>query len=60
MFLFQLYSVPDDFADMLDFYTREGFRVLALACKTLDNAIDWEKVMDISRYEYDVYHYYRI
>ena len=49
MFYFKSIQFPDDFADMLDFYTQEGFRVLALACKTLDNAIDWGIVMDISR-----------
>ncbi|XP_072037099.1 polyamine-transporting ATPase 13A3-like [Amphiura filiformis] len=44
-------TVPDDFADVLDYYTQEGFRVLALAYKTLDNAIDLPKVFDISRDE---------
>ncbi|XP_018422668.1 PREDICTED: probable cation-transporting ATPase 13A3 [Nanorana parkeri] len=42
-------TVPSDFATVLEDYTREGYRVIALAHRKLESKISWHKVQNISR-----------
>lgn len=42
-------SVPDDYNEMLDYYTRRGFRVIALAGKSIPN-LTWVKAQRMKRY----------
>ena len=49
LFAIALHAVPDDFDDVLDFYTRQGYRVLALAYKPLDNTVNLSKVSELTR-----------
>ncbi|KAM5165293.1 polyamine-transporting ATPase 13A3 [Mantella aurantiaca] len=42
-------TVPTDFASVLEDYTKEGYRVIALAHRKLESKIAWHKVQNISR-----------
>ncbi|OCT80712.1 hypothetical protein XELAEV_18027526mg [Xenopus laevis] len=42
-------TVPHDFASVLEEYTKQGYRVIALAHRKLESKISWHKVQNISR-----------
>ncbi|XP_056421363.1 polyamine-transporting ATPase 13A3 isoform X1 [Hyla sarda] len=42
-------TVPSDFAIVLEEYTKQGYRVIALAHRKLESKISWHKVQNISR-----------
>nr|XP_054769052.1 polyamine-transporting ATPase 13A3-like [Lytechinus pictus] len=42
-------SIPNNFEDMLSSYTADGLRVIALAWKPLDPALQWHKAQKIQR-----------
>ncbi|XP_069069267.1 polyamine-transporting ATPase 13A3 isoform X1 [Pleurodeles waltl] len=42
-------TVPPDFANVLEDYTKQGFRVIALAHKKLESKLSWHKVQNINR-----------
>ncbi|KAG7227155.1 hypothetical protein INR49_013953 [Caranx melampygus] len=42
-------SVPQSFAETLETYTRQGFRVIALAHRQLESKFSWHKVQSLSR-----------
>ncbi|KAH0624303.1 hypothetical protein JD844_008007 [Phrynosoma platyrhinos] len=42
-------TVPSDFERVLEEYTRQGFRVIALAHKKLESKLTWHKVLNVSR-----------
>uniref|UniRef100_A0A8C6QBI9 Polyamine-transporting ATPase 13A3 n=1 Tax=Nothobranchius furzeri TaxID=105023 RepID=A0A8C6QBI9_NOTFU len=42
-------TVPENFAEVLESYTREGFRVIALAHRRLEAKLTWHKVQNIGR-----------
>ncbi|KAM4629657.1 polyamine-transporting ATPase 13A3 isoform 2-T2 [Polymixia lowei] len=42
-------TVPEDFAEVLEDYTKQGFRVIALAHRRLESKLTWHKVQNISR-----------
>ncbi|XP_071948305.1 polyamine-transporting ATPase 13A3-like [Antedon mediterranea] len=42
-------TVPTDFKEVLSEYTKQGFRVLALAYKPLDSSLKWHKDMQLNR-----------
>ncbi|XP_061739900.1 polyamine-transporting ATPase 13A3 isoform X2 [Nerophis ophidion] len=42
-------TVPDTFAEVLEGYTKQGFRVIALAHRRLGSKLNWHKVLNISR-----------
>ncbi|XP_048833620.1 polyamine-transporting ATPase 13A3 isoform X1 [Brienomyrus brachyistius] len=42
-------TVPDDFSTVLEDYTKQGFRVIALAHRQLASKLTWHKVQNISR-----------
>ncbi|XP_072293964.1 polyamine-transporting ATPase 13A3 [Eucyclogobius newberryi] len=42
-------TVPANFADILEDYTKEGFRVIALAHRRLESKLSWHKVQNINR-----------
>ncbi|XP_040284267.1 probable cation-transporting ATPase 13A3 [Bufo bufo] len=42
-------TVPSDFAAVLEDYTKQGYRVIALAHRKLESKIAWHKVQNISR-----------
>ncbi|XP_063298835.1 polyamine-transporting ATPase 13A3 [Pelobates fuscus] len=42
-------TVPADFAIVLEEYTKQGYRVIALAHRRLESKISWHKVQNISR-----------
>uniref|UniRef100_A0A8C7YGL9 Polyamine-transporting ATPase 13A3 n=1 Tax=Oryzias sinensis TaxID=183150 RepID=A0A8C7YGL9_9TELE len=42
-------TVPEDFAEVLEDYTKQGFRVIALAHRRLESKLSWHKVQNISR-----------
>ncbi|XP_044145360.1 polyamine-transporting ATPase 13A3 [Bufo gargarizans] len=42
-------TVPSDFAAVLEDYTKQGYRVIALAHRKLEAKIAWHKVQNISR-----------
>lgn len=42
-------TVPSDFAVVLEDYTKQGYRVIALAHRKLESKIAWHKVQNISR-----------
>lgn len=45
------FKVPVDFEKVLEDYTKQGFRVIALAHRKLESKLTWHKVQHISRYE---------
>ncbi|XP_078283854.1 polyamine-transporting ATPase 13A3-like [Rhinoraja longicauda] len=42
-------TVPEDFSPILEKFTRQGLRVIALACRKLEAKITWHKVQTINR-----------
>ncbi|KAL1265956.1 hypothetical protein QQF64_003983, partial [Cirrhinus molitorella] len=42
-------TVPEDFADVLEDYTKQGFRVIALAHRRLESKLTFHKVQNINR-----------
>lgn len=42
-------AVPDTFVDILDKYTRQGFRVIAVAHRQLESKLSWHKVHNLGR-----------
>nr|XP_023407406.1 probable cation-transporting ATPase 13A3 isoform X2 [Loxodonta africana] len=42
-------TVPADFEKVLEDYTRQGFRVIALAHRKLESKLTWHKVQNVSR-----------
>ncbi|XP_042314211.1 LOW QUALITY PROTEIN: polyamine-transporting ATPase 13A3 [Sceloporus undulatus] len=42
-------TVPSDFERVLEEYTRQGFRVIALAHKKLESKLTWHKVLNVGR-----------
>ncbi|XP_075427201.1 polyamine-transporting ATPase 13A3 isoform X3 [Ascaphus truei] len=42
-------TVPADFAGVLEEYTKQGYRVIALAHRRLETKMSWHKVQNISR-----------
>ncbi|XP_061097900.1 polyamine-transporting ATPase 13A3-like isoform X1 [Conger conger] len=42
-------TVPEDFSEVLEGYTKQGFRVIALAHRRLESKLNWHKVQSISR-----------
>lgn len=43
------HTVPDSFSETLEAYTRQGFRVIAVAHRQLDSKLSWHKVQALSR-----------
>lgn len=50
LFLSLCSAVPQDFAEVLEGYTKQGFRVIALAHRRLESKLTWHKVQNINRY----------
>lgn len=48
-FIFSFLKVPVDFEKVLEDYTKQGFRVIALAHRKLESKLTWHKVQNISR-----------
>ncbi|KAL4630733.1 putative cation-transporting ATPase 13A3 [Arapaima gigas] len=42
-------TVPDDFSEVLENYTKQGFRVIALAHRRLESKLTWHRVQNVSR-----------
>ncbi|XP_035032417.1 polyamine-transporting ATPase 13A3 isoform X1 [Hippoglossus stenolepis] len=42
-------TVPDNFAEVLEGYTMQGFRVIALAHRRLESKLNWHKVQNVNR-----------
>uniref|UniRef100_A0A8D0B4R9 Polyamine-transporting ATPase 13A3 n=1 Tax=Sander lucioperca TaxID=283035 RepID=A0A8D0B4R9_SANLU len=42
-------TVPENFAEILEGYTKQGFRVIALAHRRLESKLTWHKVQNINR-----------
>ncbi|XP_053369609.1 polyamine-transporting ATPase 13A3 [Clarias gariepinus] len=42
-------TVPQDFSEVLEGYTKQGFRVIALAHRRLESKLTWHKVQNINR-----------
>uniref|UniRef100_A0A3Q1BMN3 Polyamine-transporting ATPase 13A3 n=1 Tax=Amphiprion ocellaris TaxID=80972 RepID=A0A3Q1BMN3_AMPOC len=42
-------TVPENFAEVLEGYTKQGFRVIALAHRRLESKLTWHKVQNINR-----------
>ncbi|CAL8281134.1 unnamed protein product [Lota lota] len=42
-------TVPESFAEILEAYTRQGFRVIALAHRQLEPKLSWHKVQNLNR-----------
>ncbi|KAK1344026.1 hypothetical protein QTO34_014584 [Cnephaeus nilssonii] len=42
-------TIPVDFENVLEDYTKQGFRVIALAHRKLESKLTWHKVQNISR-----------
>ncbi|XP_071379354.1 polyamine-transporting ATPase 13A3-like [Centroberyx affinis] len=42
-------TVPESFTETLEAYTRQGFRVIALAHRQLESKLSWHKVQSLSR-----------
>ncbi|XP_058043326.1 polyamine-transporting ATPase 13A3 isoform X2 [Ahaetulla prasina] len=42
-------TVPADFEQVLEDYTRQGFRVIALAHRKLESKLNWHKVQNVAR-----------
>ncbi|KAM9349952.1 polyamine-transporting ATPase 13A3-like [Symphorus nematophorus] len=43
------HTVPQNFTETLETYTRQGFRVIALAHRQLESKLSWHKVQSLSR-----------
>lgn len=48
-FFLQHTTVPEDFAEVLEDYTKQGFRVIALAHRRLESKLTFHKVQNINR-----------
>lgn len=44
-------TVPEDFKDILEFYTRQGFRVIGLGTRKLPPQVTWDEVLVMPREE---------
>ena len=44
-----LISVPDDYDDLLNYYTKRGYRVIAIAGKSIEG-LSWLKAQKMKRY----------
>ncbi|KAI1891544.1 hypothetical protein AGOR_G00144890 [Albula goreensis] len=42
-------TVPESFSEVLEDYTKQGFRVIALAHRRLESKLTWHKVQNINR-----------
>lgn len=42
-------SVPQSFSETLESYTRQGFRVIALAHRQLESKLSWHRIQTLSR-----------
>ncbi|XP_063057304.1 polyamine-transporting ATPase 13A3 isoform X2 [Engraulis encrasicolus] len=42
-------TVPEDFGEVLEDYTKQGFRVIALAHRRLESKLTWHKVQNVNR-----------
>uniref|UniRef100_A0A4W4FIW5 Polyamine-transporting ATPase 13A3 n=1 Tax=Electrophorus electricus TaxID=8005 RepID=A0A4W4FIW5_ELEEL len=42
-------TMPQDFAEVLEDYTKQGFRVIALAHRRLESRLTWHRVQNINR-----------
>ena len=42
-------SLPDDFDDLLSYYTKRGYRVIAIAGKSIES-LSWLKAQRMKRY----------
>ncbi|KAK1168416.1 putative cation-transporting ATPase 13A3 isoform X2 [Acipenser oxyrinchus oxyrinchus] len=42
-------TVPHNFSEVLEGYTKQGFRVIALAHRKLESKLSWHKVQNVSR-----------
>uniref|UniRef100_A0A3B5PQT5 Polyamine-transporting ATPase 13A3 n=1 Tax=Xiphophorus maculatus TaxID=8083 RepID=A0A3B5PQT5_XIPMA len=42
-------TVPENFAEVLEDYTKQGFRVIALAHRRLGSKLNWHKVQNVNR-----------
>ncbi|XP_068175021.1 polyamine-transporting ATPase 13A3 isoform X1 [Antennarius striatus] len=42
-------TVPENFAEVLEGYTKQGFRVIAMAHRRLESKLTWHKVQNINR-----------
>lgn len=52
MFLFiHLFTVPENFTEVLEGYTSRGFRVIALAHRQLESKLTWHKVQSLNRFQ---------
>ncbi|KAI3375135.1 hypothetical protein L3Q82_021654 [Scortum barcoo] len=47
--LCKLHTVPQSFTETLETYTRQGFRVIALAHRQLESKLSWHKIQSLSR-----------
>lgn len=45
-----LRTVPQDYGDLLSYYTRAGYRVIAVAGKSIDG-LSWIKAQRMKRYD---------
>lgn len=45
-------SVPEDFDDLLSYYTKQGYRVIAIAGKSMEG-LSWLKAQRMKRYGFD-------
>uniref|UniRef100_A0A3Q4GEA2 ATPase 13A3 n=1 Tax=Neolamprologus brichardi TaxID=32507 RepID=A0A3Q4GEA2_NEOBR len=43
------HTIPQTFTETLEAYTRQGFRVIALAHRQLESKLSWHKVQNLSR-----------
>lgn len=43
------FAVPGNFSEVLEGYTKQGFRVIALAHRRLESKLTWHKVQNINR-----------
>ncbi|GIY93159.1 probable cation-transporting ATPase 13A3, partial [Caerostris extrusa] len=44
-------TVPDNYKEVLEFYTRQGFRVIGVGSRHLDSHISWDEVLKMPRDE---------
>ena len=47
--IFSFLKVPVDFEKVLEDYTKQGFRVIALAHGKLESKLTWHKVQNVGR-----------
>ena len=47
--IFSFLKVPVDFEKVLEDYTKQGFRVIALAHRKLESKLTWHKVQNVGR-----------